>query len=268
MHRIKPIGRYLEISSDGYILNDCHLDNIGEKWMAPVNDLISYYENTHQSNLHSVYLRGSVPRGTMIDSISDVDSFCITHSEINEHTKQEEHKHQLAISQNYDFVNGVEIDSSTLNWVLSESIYMPFLLKTQCLCVAGNDISKGMESFRISEICFNTCLYLPDINDSFLRKLKRSKSEEALLDTCSWICKLALRAAFEIVLFRENKYTRDLYYCWHSYSKFYPEHANLFYEALHLAINPVPDRAAIHVVWESLYVVLQQSVDNEEHQLK
>ena len=41
---------------------------------------------------------------------------------------------------------------------------------------------------------------------------------------------------------KEQRYTRDLYLCYESFAKHYPEKEREMYRALELAINPKTDR--------------------------
>ena len=46
----------------------------------------------------------------------------------------------------------------------------------------------------------------------------------------------------ELVMVREQRYTRDLYLCYESFAKHYSEQEEAMYRALELALNPVVSR--------------------------
>ncbi|RKU35825.1 hypothetical protein C6496_16135 [Candidatus Poribacteria bacterium] len=53
-----------------------------------------------------------------------------------------------------------------------------------------------------------------------------------------WICKRFLRAGMGLVLSRVKVFTRDLYYCYEEFAKFYPQQDAAMWQALEFAINP------------------------------
>jgi hypothetical protein len=47
-----------------------------------------------------------------------------------------------------------------------------------------------------------------------------------------------LRIGFELTMTREKKYTRDLYLCYETFSKYYPEYERKMYKVLNPSLNP------------------------------
>lgn len=76
MTKLRPIGEYIETDVNGYLKNCASKKNISSPWKEAVSDLVdAYVENT--PNIQAVYLRGSVPAGTAIKGVSDIDCFAI-----------------------------------------------------------------------------------------------------------------------------------------------------------------------------------------------
>lgn len=254
------------MSSDGFIINSCLKENVSCKWSKAVDDLVILYQRLHGDNLSSVYLRGSLPRGTMVESISDIDSFCLTKSRTDKGSQALEEEYRSVLENKYSFVNSFEIESYSSVRAL-KSRDMRFLLKTQCLCMWGVDVSTEIEPMVISQDAMNTCLYLPKINDDFLKAAEAVCTIKDASELCSWIFKITLRAAFEIVMLREGKFTRDIYFCWLSYSHYYTEYSDDMKHALNLIINPISDIQQIRSFWERMLNVLLKNVHNDEHLL-
>lgn len=252
------------MDNNGYIVNDCAKHHMTGLWLQAVNDLISSYITIHGSNLQSIYIRGSVPRGNMIELISDIDSFCLIKNESKCQLEDAHKKHKMALELKHASVNGIEFESYLKDKAL-KSNSMRFLLKTQCLCLWGEDDSTGINPMTISEQSMNTCLYLPEINAEFRQMSQGTHSLHESTALCSWIFKYALRAAFEIVMMREKRFTRDLYFCWLSYSRYYPENSNAIKQALNLVINPVSDVARVKEHWTQVFEILQLHIRRNEH---
>ena len=72
-----------------------------------------------------------------------------------------------------------------------------------------------------------------------LYALERHGAEaDALKRKCSELTKVVIRAGFELVMEREQRYTTSLYYCYQSFAKYYPQKASLMEHALRLYLNP------------------------------
>lgn len=59
----KTVGSFLEIDTNGYIINPASFEKIQEKWQKPLDEVKSEYLTRFGTTLHSLYLRGSVAKG-------------------------------------------------------------------------------------------------------------------------------------------------------------------------------------------------------------
>ena len=70
---LKNIGRLWQLDPEGFLVNEAH----SEKIVPPFDRVVTVVRETYlkyaRENIHSIYLRGSIPRGLAIEGISDVD---------------------------------------------------------------------------------------------------------------------------------------------------------------------------------------------------
>ena len=70
---IKPLGTYFTNTPNGYIINPTSFQLIPDQWLPLINEVKATCIDQFGSDLHSLYLRGSVPRGLASDGFADLD---------------------------------------------------------------------------------------------------------------------------------------------------------------------------------------------------
>lgn len=77
MVKILPIGHLIGIDQNGYLINDCDASRISSPWLGLVEAWKAGCLDLWGDRLHSLYLRGSVPRGMAMPKLSDLDGVVI-----------------------------------------------------------------------------------------------------------------------------------------------------------------------------------------------
>ena len=120
------------------------------------------------------------------------------------------------------------------------------MVKTQSLCIFGNDLGETIPSFLPNKKMILNLTWLEnDVND-FLQKEKINTQD------CQDITKNLIRSGFELVMEKEQKFTTDLYLCYKVFSKFFPNKENEMREMLHLYLNPITDEIYLKKVVRNL----------------
>ena len=261
---IKPIGGYIYPDSDGYLVNPTSTSNISRKWLELTETLTEAYITAYSDNLHSIYIRGSVAQGTMISDVSDLDSFCLVR---NQGTEKENNGLQFLVDQiaaNHTFANGIEAYALTVDGALA-NVADKFLIKILALRVWGEDVSSQIDKYQVSIDAMNFCLRLDELENRFIEYSKLLRNDKEEKRYCVAISKLSLRIAFEIVMIRESKFTRDLFYCWESYAKYYPQHSSFLRDFLNHAVNPIADVESVVGNWTRVCTIFREQLENEHH---
>ena len=86
---IKNIGSIQELDDKGFIINNLSLENLQENYRLILAEVVGLYQSLYKDILHSMYIRGSVAKGTAVRNIADLDTVAITTRKL---TKEEDSK--------------------------------------------------------------------------------------------------------------------------------------------------------------------------------
>ena len=239
--RIEQYGRFYKTDSMGYLINESTTSNISP-YFQPSIDLVKrvLVETDVNDVTHSLYLRGSVPRGLAIPDISDVDMFALTNcDDIASQALEDQVRQKLFQSQ-----TKIDFRVYTLNEALNmPDWYIRFVVKVLSTCVLGIDLGSSIRSFKPnSQILAGYAL----LEDSLVTcELKLAEPYVNTQHLCSWIAKQIVRAGLAISIDREGRFTPDLYLCYTVFKKWYPNRSEDMLEALDLAINPTSNKMVV-----------------------
>lgn len=262
MYEIKNIGGYLEVDLNGFIVKRASSKLIQEKWSPVIQEVIEAYKKHFNKNLLSVYIRGSVVKGEAIDQLSDIDSFAIvdsTEDEINTEWGKQFSEETVTV---YPFVKGVEIFAGTPQQARDLNRAIHIMLKTQSVCVFGVDISDQilpLKPGKESSIHFRSLQ--SDLRESIDFFEPADEEPDEYFMQCSWIMKRVLRTGFELVMEKEQRYTRDLYPCFENFSKYYPAKRDLMHQTLEFAINPASDPEVVLPILKEWFLWMPAQIE-------
>jgi uncharacterized protein len=148
--QVKEIGRFCLTDSNGYLVNDSKITNIDSEFNKVIEKTIEKYQSHLKENLHSIYIRGSIPRGLGIKSVSDLDTIAITNKHPNEIDLKWVDEAEQEINNKYSCINGVEFSFYSIEEILETTHFsiIPFMIKTHSVCVYGEDISGHLPNYK------------------------------------------------------------------------------------------------------------------------
>jgi uncharacterized protein len=240
--KIKNIGRFCPTDRDGNIVNDSSLLNINPAFSMVIEETVDLYQNHLKEDLHSIYIRGSIPRGLGIESVSDLDTIALTNKSIQDIDLGWVEKAEQYLNQTYNCVDGVEFSFYSMKDVLETDHFsiISFMIKTHSICVYGKDVSDLLPDYKADLTLGNEHLVnLKRQIDLAKEDLVGNDDKEDIVDCCRWIMKIIVRAGLALVIDKESKYTRDLYPAYKVFAKHYPDKEPDMKQAVHYAINPV-----------------------------
>ncbi|GAA5417033.1 hypothetical protein Pryu01_02094 [Paraliobacillus ryukyuensis] len=248
MIEIKEIGTLCALDEKGYIINQSDSKNINNKFQEVIHLIKESCLSNLPNEIHSIYLRGSVPRGLDIDSVSDVDAIIVTYSDPDDIDLDWVEEAAQFIDQQFHFIKGVELGVCSLHEA-SESNYVsmiPFILKTYGICVYGKNLIKELPNYKPDSALGNEHLiHLSSLIENAKQDLIGNEDIEDIKDCCSWIMRIMVRAGGALVIVQEKSYTRDLYPAYKLFLKHYPEKEEEMRTALWYAINPLSNAGEI-----------------------
>lgn len=149
MNKILEIGSVSHTNEDGFLISQASNSKITGKWKEAVDFLVKeYLENPGLENIHSVWIRGSVAKGEAIDNVSDIDSYCLINIENTDSSFTQ--KSKRLIKESFPFVTKIETGFIPLQKIFEDEDYFwwRFALKTQSVCVYGEDVSNKISPFK------------------------------------------------------------------------------------------------------------------------
>jgi len=237
-----------DVDSEGFLINPTSMDNVSEHWKSVIDEVITLSSSVHGDNLHSLYIRGSVPEGTAHD-YSDLDMICVL-SERKETNLNDDHKKSI-LDMN---LKKVDYSLIALDDFTEET---EFLLKVQSLYLFGKDLIPDIKKFSISDV---PKIDLDRIADGFYDLCSYGISDPNATDdekkaVCRWLSRQVLMSAYNIVISREGVYTRDLTSCYLGYSKYY--HLDIVKEFFDYYNNPITDLELLSDKWVEIEEILE-----------
>jgi len=231
---IKPIGDFFETDFDGYIINPTSLDKIQLEYKDILNDIVEIYKKRFGAKLHSVYVRGSVAKGTAIENISDIDTWCVV-NDLEENIKTSWQLYIKELFKKYPEFDDIEMGETLLG-----DIGRGYkILLHQSVCIYGESVNVPKK-----KINSQLAMHAPNFEerfDWFVDLIEKDTSPANIRRKCVWLMKTFLRIGLELTLDRVGKYSRDLYPCYEIFSEYYPEKEPEMRRALYLALNPIDD---------------------------
>jgi hypothetical protein len=237
------IGRFLQVDRFGYVQPDVAIDLIGVTW-KPLVDFVTT-SLMKRTNIRSVYLRGSIPRGLAIEHVSDADFIYISESNFDRADAVLEE----AAKANFPFVQNLNLfrlDRIELNKVHHphQRPYFHMLLKTQGLFLAGYNIAKDIEPFKLGPDMVSHVFWLAnEFQKTFIlaprisSRLEEARKAAVERLAWQWISKRIVRSGFEITIDKNNCFTRDLYLCYEAFAVSYPRQSRQMYQVLMNSLN-------------------------------
>ena len=251
---VKRIGSYLELDEHGYLQSRADATKLKGEWLRAVQMLVDAYLERWSKDIHSIYVRGSLAKGLAVKGVSDIDSFAVLMpGKVQTESYDEFGVWAEGVEQNiqkaFPFVAGVEFGLETFERVRERDNPYTFTIKTEAACVYGQSLVESIDPYRLSpEVAFQTRFFgqhLKQFNSEYPNEPEDDKPAFIV-----WLMRRFLRLGMELVMVGEKRYTRDLYFCYESFAKHYPEQAAEMYRALELAVNPRTGPATDSLVQE------------------
>jgi predicted nucleotidyltransferase len=239
----KRVGRFLATDQWGHVQPDVSVELIGLHWRPLVEFVASAL--TARDGVLSVYVRGSIPRGLAVPGVSDVDFIYLSELafELADLALEEEVKARFPLVAELKLFRLSRAEFNRTH-PPQRRPYFHMLIKTQSLRLAGEDLVKHVEPFKIG---LDMVSHIFALANEFARSrqwlsklpplIPDDQKTEIERSVRRWISKRIVRAGFEATMDRTDRYTRDLYLCYEQFCSFYPRRASQMYDVLKNSLN-------------------------------
>ncbi|MEV7598336.1 nucleotidyltransferase [Kitasatospora sp. NPDC089797] len=198
--------------------------------------------------LHSAYLYGSIPRGTAVPGVSDLDLLLALHHPPTPDDRAAADALEAALDSTLPQVDGVGVLLSDTATLLSDAERhdMGWFLACLCTPLLGPDLAERLPRYRPTSLLAretngDLALALP----GWRARLAAADSEAELRALSRAVSRRLVRTGFTLVMPRWNGWTSDLAASAEAFAAYYPGHAERMRLAAAVARTPTTDRGVL-----------------------
>lgn len=244
------------LATDGTIAREGALSRVPEAFV-PVIDatrarIAAEFDSTR---LHSAYLYGSIPRGTPVPGVSDLDLLLALRGEPTEADRVDARTIEATLDRCFTQINGVGILLSSARALLGEPERHDGGFFVACLCtpLLGSDLAGQLPRYR------PTTLLARETNGDLSLALARWRTRAAGAATDAdprTLTRLAarkvVRTGFTLVMPRWGGWTSDLGESAEIFGRYYPERVGQMRVAAVTGRTPSADPAVLGMLIDDL----------------
>lgn len=216
------------LDDDGYFLREGSLSRVPAAFAPVVAAADETIGDRFGSRLHSAYLYGSVPRGTAVPGVSDLDLLLALHTPPTTADRAAADALAAAVDTAFAQVDGVGVLLFDVDRLLSERERHDLGWFIACLCtpLRGPDLAVRLPRYR------PTSLLARETNGDLFRDLPGLREraaatpEGATRDRLTrGVARRLVRTGFTLVMPRWGGWTSDLTASAEIFGRYYPAHA-------------------------------------------
>ena len=246
-----PIGRLWQVDTNGYIQNDARYDKaLIPPYIEIIQRGIRAYEQHIELVLHSIYLTGSVARGTATPSYSDVNLVAVIDESVDFELVMRDWivDAEEEIWKRYaNVISNIALELWTPGWLFGDdeefSIH-DFILKSNSVCLWGADLWDSLPNFNIHHqetrlaIANEDMLYFASDWQDAMQAIEASQDDDFMRHRIRDICKRLLWVGFGLTTVHNAVHTRDADVCARYFAAQYPNKSTEIKRTLALVQNP------------------------------
>jgi hypothetical protein len=217
-----------------------------------IDELTNTVKSGLKDNLHSLYVYGSIANGTAVAGRSNLDVVFVMSRKGHKALDTFINTLKWRLMNRFPSITGVSIKVTSLAEVLTlESIFSwGFLIRQNCTCLTGDDLSESFGDFEPSwEISkywnWNILDYIPE----YRIKIAQAKTAELQVSYQQVIAKKMLRASYGLVMHKEKLWLDSPLDCARIFLKYHPEKSKDIQRlAILLGNKTIPKRSVISIL--------------------
>src|SRR5215213_6663457 len=239
----------------GFILPEVSLDRVRPPYPPVIAALREQCGAAFPSNLHSLYVAGSVVKGTACPGQSDLDALAVMQVAPTPADKEAARRVAAAVAGSFPFITEVSILLAGRDAILSEDERndMGFFVKILCACVAGEDLGAHLPQYRPTvALARGTNGNIRALLDDRRRRLASTSDPADVAAICRGIMRKIVRTGFTLVMPRYHGWTSDLERSAAIFASYYPLQSAVMQEALILAQVPATEKTTVLALIDTL----------------
>jgi uncharacterized protein len=244
------------LDEDGFIAREGDLARVPGAF-APVVEAArtSILRTFSPERLHSAYLYGSIPRGTAVPGVSDLDVLLALHDEPADADRAGASRLEGELDARFPQINGAGIGLVSTATLLSDLERYDLGWMVACLCtpLAGEDLAARLPRYRpTSLLARETNGDIGDVLPSWRVRLSEASTQADLQVLSRHVTRRTVRAGFTLVMPRWGGWTSDLEESAAIFGRYYPARRDQMRTAAAAARAPAADRAVLTMLINDL----------------
>jgi uncharacterized protein len=244
------------LDQDGFIAREGALERVPRAFLpvvAAARDQIGFAFGPDR--LHSSYLYGSIPRGTAVPGVSDLDVLLALHTEPTDADRTDADLMAKALDDRFAQINGAGIGLASVATLLSELERHDLGWFVACLCtpLTGGDLGAQLPRYRPSSLLARETN--GDIGDQlpgWRDRLGRARTAADWRALSRAVGRRLVRTGFTLVMPRWGGWTSNLDESAAAFGRYYPARLSQMLVAARVAREPTSDRAVLGMLIEDL----------------
>lgn len=233
------------LDAEGYVRNLGSLSKIPTSLQPAVDQARLKIGEAFQSELHSLYLYGSVASGKAQLGSSDLDLFLVFRESPQAHVQALATQLEAELTQKFlPDLREVGFALASLSEILGgdNQIGWGFFIKHQCVCLTGEDLAVKFPRYK------PTRAVAYGLNGDLSLEIEKTKNvlqsglPEVVNKGMMSISRKMVRTAFCLVIEEANCWTTDLSECVQIFSVYYPERESFVRRVLSFAQGSATDQ--------------------------
>ena len=244
------------IDHDGFIEREGDLARVPQAF-APVIEATkaAILRAFGPSRLHSAYLYGSIPRGTAVPEVSDLDVLFALHDEPTDGDRAAASRLENDLDVKFPQINGVGILLYSTATLLSDIERNDLGWFVACLCtpLIGEDLAARLPRYRpTSLLARETNGDLGDLLPHWRDRLGEARTGASLHVLSRGVGRCLVRTGFTLVMPRWGGWTSDLDESATVFGRYYPARRNQMQAAAAVARTPTADSSVLGMLINDL----------------
>lgn len=244
------------LDEDGYIAREGSLDRVTEEFrpvVAAARTRIG--EVFGPDRLHSAYLYGSIPRGTAVPGVSDLDLLLALHGEPDAADRADADALEAALDAACPPIDGAGVLLASTTALLSEAERhdMGWFLACLCTSLIGEDLAGRLPRYRpTSLLARETNGDLGTLLPRWRERTAAARTDAELRALSRGVGRKLVRTGLTLVMPRWGGWTSDLAASAEIFGRHYPARAAQMRLAAATARTPTTDPAVIRLLVDDL----------------
>jgi uncharacterized protein len=252
------------LDNRGFIRSEVSLAQVRPPYPAVIEGLRDACRRAFADQLHSLYLTGSVVKGTARPGQSDLDALVVLR--VAPEPAHEAAARQVAqeLARRFAFLPEVSLLLFARDTILSDAERndLGFFVKCLCACIDGDDLREQLPEYQPTlALARGTNGNFRRLLDDRRQRLVAAEDPTEVVAICRGIMRKIVRTGFTLVMPRYHGWTSDLEQAATIFATYYPDKAAAMRAALALSHVPSTNKRRVLAVIDTLGVWLADEYD-------